>query len=126
MTHGVGTACWLAPEIIKHARSSKSSDVCGYGIVLWGLATREEVYQGSETTMIITKVANESLSPPVPQVCPWKNLMVQCWEVNPLDRLEFSTVVKLFDGVGKHLPPSERRDELLSDDDQGNDDDKGE
>jgi serine/threonine protein kinase len=72
MTRGVGTACWLAPEVIKHARSSKFSDVYGYGIVLWELATREEVYQGLETTQIIAKVANENLRPPVPQDCPWK------------------------------------------------------
>jgi serine/threonine protein kinase len=93
MTHGVGTACWLAPEVIKHARASKFSDVYGYGIILWELATREEVYQGLETTQIIAKVANESLRPPVPQDCPWKEVMVQCWAENPQDRLEFGEVV---------------------------------
>jgi len=93
MTHGVGTACWLAPEVIKHARSSKYSDVYGYGIVLWEIATREEVYQGLETTQIIAKVANESLRPPVPQSCLWKDIMVACWEENPSDRLEFGEVV---------------------------------
>ena len=96
MTHGVGTACWLAPEVIKHARSSKFSDVYSYGIVLWELATREEVYQGLETTQIIAKVANESLRPPVPDDCLWKHIMVQCWEENPSDRLEFSEIVEMF------------------------------
>ncbi|CAB9497840.1 Ephrin type-B receptor 3 (Fragment) [Seminavis robusta] len=103
MTHGVGTACWLAPEVIKHARSSKYSDVYGYGIVLWELATREEVYQGLETTQIIAKVANESLRPPVPQDCPWKELMVKCWEENPLDRLEFTEIVQQLGDVAKWL-----------------------
>lgn len=93
MTHGVGTACWLAPEVIKHARSSKYSDVYGYGIILWELATREEVYQGLETTQIIAKVANESLRPPIPQDCPWKDVMVQCWAENPHARPEFSEIV---------------------------------
>jgi hypothetical protein len=93
MTHGVGTACWLAPEVIKHARSSKFSDVYGYGIVLWELATREEVYRGLETTQIIAKVAHENLRPPVPQDCPWKDLMVKCWAENPMDRLEFKDIV---------------------------------
>jgi len=101
MTHGVGTACWLAPEVIKHARSSKFSDVYGYGIVLWELATREEVYQGLETTQIIAKVANENLRPPVPQDCPWKDIMVKCWAENPLDRLEFSDIVQELNALVK-------------------------
>ena len=101
MTHGVGTACWLAPEVIKHARSSKFSDVYSYGIVLWELATREEVYQGLETTQIIAKVANENLRPPVPQDCPWKDVMIKCWAESPADRLEFSDIVHHFNELSK-------------------------
>lgn len=104
MTHGVGTACWLAPEVIKHARSSKYSDVYGYGIVLWELATREEVYQGLETTQIIAKVANENLRPPIPEDCPWKELMIQCWAENPNDRLEFNEIVDQLSALSKSIP----------------------
>ena len=43
MTHGVGTVAWLAPEVIKHAKGSERIDVYSFGIVLWELATREEV-----------------------------------------------------------------------------------
>jgi serine/threonine protein kinase len=103
MTHGVGTACWLAPEVIKHARSSKYSDVYGFGIVLWELATREEVYQGLETTQIIAKVANDNLRPPVPQDCPWKHLMVKCWEEKPQDRLEFNEIVVELNNIAKEV-----------------------
>ena len=108
MTHGVGTACWLAPEVIKHARSSKYSDVYGYGIVLWELATREEVYQGLETTQIIAKVANESLRPPIPQDCPWKDTMVKCWEEKPHDRLEFSEIVQQLGVVTTELAEAQK------------------
>lgn len=108
MTHGVGTACWLAPEVIKHARSSKYSDVYGYGIVLWELATREEVYQGLETTQIIAKVANESLRPPVPQDCPWKDLMVKCWEERPQDRLEFNDIVGELNRISEEVEKEEQ------------------
>jgi len=107
MTHGVGTACWLAPEVIKHARSSKFSDVYSYGIVLWELATRQEVYQGLETTQIIAKVANESLRPPIPLDCPWEHIMVKCWEETPQDRLEFDEIVEMFNKVVPTLPPDE-------------------
>ena len=106
MTHGVGTACWLAPECIKYARSSKLSDIYSFGIILWELATREEVYQGLETTQIIAKVANENLRPPVPQDCPWKEIMVKCWAENPLDRLEFSEIVEGFNSIDLELKKS--------------------
>jgi Protein tyrosine and serine/threonine kinase len=52
------------------------------------------VYQGLETMQIIAKVANENLRPPVPQDCPWKDLMVKCWAENPLDRLDFIQIVE--------------------------------
>ena len=94
MTHGVGTACWLAPEVIKHARCSKFSDVYSYGIILWELATREEVYPGLESTQIIANVANDNLRPPVPENNPFGPLMVKCWCENPTDRLSFKEIVK--------------------------------
>jgi serine/threonine protein kinase len=120
MTHGVGTACWLAPEVIKHARSSKFSDVYGYGIVLWELATREEVYQGLETTQIIAKVANENLRPPIPQTCPWKDLMVRCWAENPMDRLEFSEIVAELTILSKAV-----QEERIQSSDDGQSDEEG-
>mmetsp|Transcript_4248 Transcript_4248/g.8129 ORF Transcript_4248/g.8129 Transcript_4248/m.8129 type:complete len:1135 (+) Transcript_4248:233-3637(+) len=94
MTHGVGTACWLAPEVIKHARSSQHSDVYSYGIILWELATREEVYRDLEGTQIIARVANDGLRPPVPEESPFADLMVNCWCENPTDRLSFKEIVK--------------------------------
>jgi len=92
MTHGVGTACWLAPEVIKHARSSKNSDIYSFGIVLWELSTREEVYKGLETMQIIARVANDVLRPPVPPDCIWRDMMVKCWDENPQNRGNFSSI----------------------------------
>lgn len=94
MTHGVGTACWMAPEVLKHARSSKFSDVYGFGIVLWELATRREVYEGLESTQIIAMVANDHLRPEIPQGCPWNDLMVKCWSEVPNQRPQFDEIVK--------------------------------
>jgi hypothetical protein len=94
MTHGVGTACWMAPETIKKDRSSKYSDVYSYGIILWEIWTQKEVYEGLAPPQIIHRVANESLRPPVPEDCPWKDLMVRCWSQLPLDRPDFDTIVE--------------------------------
>jgi serine/threonine protein kinase len=94
MTHGVGTACWMAPEVLKHARHSKFSDVYGFGIILWELATRKEVYEELESTQIIAMVANDRLRPDIPVGCPWNALMVKCWMEEPLERPTFDEIVK--------------------------------
>jgi serine/threonine protein kinase len=94
MTHGVGTACWMAPEVLKHARCSKYSDVYGFGIILWELATRREVYEGLESTQIIAMVANDRLRPDIPPGCPWNAIMVKCWREVPSERPTFEEIVK--------------------------------
>jgi len=94
MTHGVGTACWLAPEVIKHARYTKASDVYGFAIILWELATRDEVYNGLEPMQIIAKVANENLRPQDVEDCVWSDLMIQCWKEDPSARPSFLNIAK--------------------------------
>jgi len=56
MTLGVGTACWIAPEVIRSAKGSEKSDVYSFGIILWEIATRQEVYKDLSYTQIIAGV----------------------------------------------------------------------
>ena len=112
MTHSIGTACWLAPEVIQHARSSKKSDVYAYGIILWELATREEVYAGLESTQIIARVANDNLRPhPIPEssYCPWKDVMEQCWHEDPAKRLEFTEIVTALSNILENITMSKEQ-----------------
>ena len=92
MTYGVGTACWLAPEVINYARSSKKSDVFAYGIVLWEVYTRKEVYEGLSAAQIIAKVAHEGLRPRLPSRCPWIPVMTACWMQRPEARPGFEEI----------------------------------
>ena len=93
MTHGVGTACWLSPEVINNAHFSKHSDVYAYGIVLWEVFTRQEIYEGLSAAQIIAKVAHEGLRPNVPRDCPWDSIMTDCWHHNPNNRPEFQAIL---------------------------------
>lgn len=99
VTRAVEKVSWLAPEVIKYTRHSKKSDVYSFGIILWELATREEVYRGMGTTSIVAMVANESLRPPVPHDCPWNYLMTKCWAEDPTDRVEFEDIVTELDRI---------------------------
>jgi len=99
MTHGVGTACWLAPEVIHSAHCSKASDVYAFGIVLWEAFTRGEVYEGLSAAQIISKVANAGLRPHVPPKCPWAAIMQDCWLQDPTQRPSFSTILAVLSEV---------------------------
>jgi hypothetical protein len=57
-------------------RSSKFSDVYGCSIVLCR-ELLERSLPGLETTQIILRLPMKTLHPPIPQDCPWKDLMVQ-------------------------------------------------
>lgn len=93
MTHGVGTACWLSPEVINNAHFSKFSDVYAFGIILWEVYTRQEIYEGLSAAQIIAKVANEGLRPHVPRDCPWSRIMTDCWKQDPVGRPNFQTIL---------------------------------
>jgi len=92
MTQGVGTACWLAPEVINYAHSSKASDIYAFGIVLWEVYTRQEVHDGLSAAQIIAKVAHEGLRPMIPRDCPWAKIMTECWNENPNNRPDFNRI----------------------------------
>uniref|UniRef100_A0A6V1PE54 Protein kinase domain-containing protein n=2 Tax=Heterosigma akashiwo TaxID=2829 RepID=A0A6V1PE54_HETAK len=94
MTHGVGTACWIAPEVIRYARYTQESDVYAFGILLWELATREEVYAGFSAAQIIARVANDHLRPVLPRGCPWNDIMALCWAEDPSSRPKFEHIME--------------------------------
>lgn len=100
MTQGVGTACWLSPEVINNAHFSKSSDVYAFGIILWEVYTRQEIYEGLSAAQIIAKVAHEGLRPQVPRDCPWASIMTKCWRQDPAQRPSFETILS---SLGKNF-----------------------
>jgi serine/threonine protein kinase len=93
MTQGVGTACWLSPEVINNAHFSKYSDIYAFGIILWEVYTRQEIYEGLSAAQIIAKVANDGLRPVVPKDCPWTKIMTDCWKQEPVGRPSFQAVL---------------------------------
>jgi len=99
MTWGVGTACWLAPEVIEQAHYSQKSDVFAFGIVLWEIATRNPVYPEISPQQILYKVPYENLRPIPVQGCPWNHIMEACWAATPDARPTFQELLTLFQSL---------------------------
>jgi len=106
MTGSVGTAQWMAPEIIKSEFYSEKSDVYSYGIMLWELITAEIPFKQMRDVQVSYAVANNNARPMIPQNCPPKlaKLVRICWDSNPNERPDFSTIVKLFESGEMNFP----------------------
>lgn len=103
-TSGVGTPCWLAPEVILYAKYSKASDVFAFGVVLWEVYTRQEVYPRMSGPQIIARVAKDGLRPTIPYNCPWEDLMKSCWSQNPAARPQFGQIITILAEMYAKLP----------------------
>ncbi len=89
MTKGIGTLCWMAPEVMRGAEAtgknySNKADIYSYGMILWELAARELPYKDLNQFEIPRRVS-EGERPEIPQDCPQPlaHLIRWCWHANP-------------------------------------------
>ncbi|KAK1323463.1 Serine/threonine-protein kinase CTR1 [Acorus calamus] len=91
-----GTLPWMAPELLNgsSSRVSEKVDVFSFGIVMWELLTGEEPYADLHYGAIIGGIVNNTLRPPVPELCDpeWRSLMEQCWSPQSLERPSFTEI----------------------------------
>ncbi|ESO01231.1 hypothetical protein HELRODRAFT_81938 [Helobdella robusta] len=98
-----GTYAWMAPEVIRHSRYSKKSDVWSFGVVLWELLTGEVPYKGVDTWAVAYGVAVNSLTLPIPSTCPqpFAELMKVCWESEADLRPSFTNILLKLEAVSQ-------------------------
>jgi len=70
--------------------------VFGFGIILWELWTREDVYPQFKFSYEIGTNVVKGMRPNIPDNCPpfWKNLMEQCWAQDPTSRPTFPQILQ--------------------------------
>ena len=88
---------WMAPEAICDGMFTSHSDVWSFGVVLWEIATLAELpYQGLSNEEVISHVRRGKQLPEV-ENCPgiFRNLMLECWQVQPSSRPTFLDVCRL-------------------------------
>lgn len=104
ITSGKLPARWMAIESLDCERiHTHKSDVWSFGVVLWEICSYGRLPYGSkdiastcESLLLYLKGGNRL---PLPEQCSDKmyELMLKCWDSNPINRPSFSDLINIFD-----------------------------
>ncbi|XP_073124780.1 serine/threonine/tyrosine-protein kinase HT1-like [Henckelia pumila] len=94
-----GTYRWMAPEMIKRKHYGQKVDVYGFGLILWEFLAGTIPYEEMTPIQAAFAVVNKNLRPAIPSGCPptMKDLIEQCWSLQPDKRPEFWQIVKVLE-----------------------------
>lgn len=85
-TTGVGTARYMAPEVLLSAEYSFPCDVYSFGMLLWELTHDEVVFGGLSGREVSTRVVQRDQRPPLelpPSLKAIGPLITSCWQSDP-------------------------------------------
>ncbi|KNC46286.1 TKL protein kinase [Thecamonas trahens ATCC 50062] len=105
----LGSMYWTAPEVLENAESyTEASDMYSFGITLWELFARADLFVGQHPFAVAIGVLSGDLRPDVYQVpldCQVVvPLMERAWAKAPLARPAFSTVIEELDAIRDSVP----------------------
>mmetsp|Transcript_34618 Transcript_34618/g.55333 ORF Transcript_34618/g.55333 Transcript_34618/m.55333 type:complete len:945 (+) Transcript_34618:428-3262(+) len=99
----VGTASWVAPEVIMSKKDgySTKADVYSFGLVLWQIYARRQPYPNLHATQVLFQVARERLRPEMPQNVPQpiEKLIRRCWHPDPNARPDFDEICEMLESL---------------------------
>ncbi|XP_049285160.1 mitogen-activated protein kinase kinase kinase 7 [Anopheles funestus] len=123
MTNNKGSAAWMAPEVFEGSSYTEKCDVFSWGIILWEVIAREQPFKHIDSSFAIMWRVHRGSRPPLIEHCPKpiEQLMIQCWDKDPISRPSMKEVVsvmnelcKLFTGenepIGNEFLPEDEDD----------------
>ena len=94
-TGTIGTASFIAPEILKENKYSKSSDVYAFGMLVYEIMEKQFPFDGIQNILIEYKVSVEEKRPEfkiqIPKI--YENLIKSCWNQDPNKRPSFDEIL---------------------------------
>ena len=93
-TEGVGSIPWVAPEVLRHETVGTAADVYSFGITLWEVVSRQELYAGMKQSDIIVRVLQSNMRPRIPPDCSYALSVIisDCWNSRAASRPSFQTL----------------------------------
>jgi serine/threonine protein kinase len=98
MTQNIGTPLYMAPELAIEGEYGTPVDVYAYGMILYEIFTLKKPFweKNFQTTFAVQQHIIEGNTPTIPADVPgeMKDLMLQCWNMNPSERPTFRKIVE--------------------------------
>lgn len=97
-----GTPLWMSPEILSGKEFTEKADVYSYGLVLWQILTREELFPEMDNLQVFAQaICRRNLRPQIPSDAPPKlaALIRRCWAPSPASRPGFGDVITALDDI---------------------------
>jgi serine/threonine protein kinase len=104
---GVGSPCWMAPEICQNGKPSKKSDIYSFGMILWEIMAGKAPYENKRNTMSILMDVSNGKRETIPSNCPAEiaHLIQQCWSQDPSERPDVDVIIATLNQIQKKLKP---------------------
>ena len=90
----VGTFRWMAPEVARNERYSKSADVFSFAMLLFELITHQVPFADRAPMLAVLATSMQGQRPPIPDGTPelLRTLVHDCWQDSPAKRPTFEHV----------------------------------
>lgn len=103
----IGTAQWMAPEILRSSPFyDEKVDIYSFGVLLWELLTLSEPYKGMTQDQMVLNILEKGTRPEIPPNSgPSKliELIKRCWSENPIDRPSFQQITNILYSPSTHF-----------------------
>lgn len=96
---------WMSPEAVKWGRFTTDSDIWAFGVVLWEIFSYGRQPHYGHTNEEVIKFLDEGILLQRPEECPSivYHVMLQCWKLDPKERLAFQRIHKYLTEYSKQL-----------------------
>jgi serine/threonine protein kinase len=94
-----GVLPFVAPEVLRGNSYTKASDVYSFGMIMWVISSGQNPFSCYEfNSELALRIVTECERPPIIKGVPkaYADLMVRCWDADPLKRPSAADLEKIF------------------------------